>query len=445
MELLNRFIKNIEGLKLADKQHKLLLAVSGGVDSMVLADLCLKAGYSFAIAHCNFGLRGNDSDLDEQLVIDWAAKNNIVCYNTRFDTKQACEDMGKGTQETARILRYEWFDKLMNEHRFHRLVTAHHANDNAETLLMHLFKGTGISGLHGIPIRNGYKIRPLLFARKEEIREYATANKIAFREDVSNDTDDYLRNAVRLHVIPAAEKWFPNIIDNVSNSIQRFAEAEQIYRGAIEKQKKQLKEHRGNDIYIPVLKLQKAEPLYTICYELFNEYGFTSAQIPHIVQLLSSESGRYISSATHRIIRDRNFLIVTLLPESGQADMMHVDAVPCTLHAGNREMYFDLLTKPADVNTGNDIALIDAAKVNFPLTIRKWRTGDYFYPLGMGMKKKKLSKFFIDNKIPVHEKEHVWVVESNKRIVWVAGMRLDERFKITANTIDVLRIQLSAV
>lgn len=441
MELLEQFIKNWTGKKFAHSEQKVLLAVSGGVDSMVMADLFLKSGQPFGIAHCNFQLRGEESNLDEALVTEWAKVNNIAFHVIRFETKKSSDEWKKGTQETARILRYEWFDTLIKEHGYHRLSTAHHANDNVETLLINLLKGTGISGLHGVPEVNGYIIRPLLFAQKEDVRNYAGQHNIPYREDVSNETDNYLRNAVRHHIIPVADKWFPNAVQHVNDSINRFAESEILYKRAIEQERKKLIEKRGQDFYIPVLKLQKRVPLNTICYELFSPFGFSSAQIPQVIQLLSSESGHYISSATHRIIRDRNFLIITTNPTE-QTDFITIEAAPCTIETEKSRFALNIEKTPKSVPADNAVAYVDLDKLHFPLTLRKWRIGDYFYPLGMGMKKKKLSKYFIDSKLPINEKEQVWVLESQKRIVWVTGMRLDERFKVKDTTQQVLRVDM---
>jgi tRNA(Ile)-lysidine synthase len=424
--------------------QKVLLAVSGGIDSMVMAHLFFKAGIPFGIAHCNFGLRGEASDLDEQLVSERAAAYDAPFFTMRFDTKQKMAEWKKAVQETARILRYEWLDTVRTENQYTYLATAHHAGDNAETLLMNLFKGTGMAGLHAIPEQNGSIIRPMLFMAKEDIRSYAAAYDITWRDDASNDTDAYLRNAVRHHIIPAVEQWFPDAVSRIGESIQRFAQGEELYRKAVNAEIKKLAEPRGRDVYIPIRKLRHRRPLEAICYELFTPYGFSPAQVSQVMQLMDAESGRYIASATHRVLRNRDFLIVTdILPEA--ADMILVEAVPFELQAGRFRFHAKTGPRPDVIPSDPWVASIDMGRLEFPLVLRKWRKGDYFYPLGMGMKKKKISKFFIDQKVPLHQKEEIWVLESNKRIVWVAGMRMDERFKITANTSDVLTISVQAV
>lgn len=441
MDLLTSFIANWQKKQFVTTRQPVLLAVSGGVDSMVMAALFLQVKIPFAVAHCNFQLRGADADGDEAHVQQWAAQHNIPCYTTRFDTAAKAKEWKKSIQETARDLRYGWLEGVRKEHGYHSLATAHHANDNAETLLINLFKGTGISGLHGIPERNGHIIRPLLFATREQIAEYAKTHGIAYREDASNASDKYLRNAVRLNIMPVVAQHFPGVTEQLSDSIQRFAQAGQLYRKEVDRQLRRLKDQRGSDIYIPVLKLQKTEAVETIAYELFREYGFTAAQTAQLLALADAESGRFVASPSHKVIKDRNFLIITSAATE-ETDLVTIDAIPATVTTANGSFKFTQESITDNIPSAANIACLDVAKLNLPLTLRRWRTGDYFYPLGMGMKKKKLSRFFIDQKLPLHEKEKVWVLESNKRIVWVAGMRLDERFKITPATKEILKVEL---
>lgn len=421
-------------------EGKILLAVSGGIDSMVMAQLFAACGIDVGVAHCNFGLRGAASDLDEALVHDWCLRQGVSFHATKFATKQYAAEWKKGTQETARILRYEWFETLRQEFGYVRTATAHHANDNIETLLINLCRGTGIQGLHGIVPDTGSVIRPLLFAQREAIMTYALAENITWREDESNTTDDYARNAIRHRVIPELQKLFPAAVSNANESIRRFAEAEILYNKAVAAACKKLIEKRGNDYYVPVRKLRHVQPLATICYELLQPFGFTPLQTPQVLRLIDAETGRYVLSGTHRVIRDRDFLVVTTVAAEG-ADMIPIEGAPCTVSVGTHEFLFEIKDTPAVIPADKNIACINAAAITFPLTLRRWRTGDYFYPLGMGMKKKKISRLLIDQKIPLHEKEHIWVLECNKRIVWVAGIRPDERFKVTPSTTHVLIVE----
>jgi tRNA(Ile)-lysidine synthase len=439
-DLLDQFLEYWGKKQFAEKEQIVLLAVSGGMDSMVMADLFQKSGIKFAVAHCNFGLRGEASDLDERLVRDWCNTNNIVIHSILFDTKQKSLEWKKATQETARILRYEWFEVIRQENKYAVVATAHHANDNVETLMINLFKGTGISGIHGIMPRQGRIIRPLLFAGREMIASYATENKIPFREDASNATDDYLRNAVRHNIIPAVQQLFPHVIGSVNESIARFSEAEILYKRAIDIERKQLLDKRGHDYYIPIRKLLPREPLATICYELLVPFGFTSRQLPHVLSLLESESGRHISSSTHRIIRNRDFLVITSLPAE-TADLIVIDAVPCKVNTGKFSYSFSVHPKPKIIPADPNIACLTMAEIEFPIVLRTWRTGDYFYPLGMKMKKKKVSRLLVDEKIALHDKEDIRILECNKRIAWVSGIRLDDRFKIKESTEQALVVK----
>lgn len=438
--LFTDFRKEWEGMHEAVRNGRVLLAVSGGLDSMVMAHLFCQAGITIGVAHCNFGLRGAASDMDQALVNDWCLQNGVPFHTTRFETKGYAAEWKKGTQETARILRYEWFDTLRQEFGYCRTATAHHANDNAETLLINLFRGTGIQGLHGIVPDNGQVIRPLLFASRADIQTYAHQEHIAWREDESNASDDYSRNAIRHHVIPEVEKLFPNVVGNINESIKRFAEAELLYAKAIDAQRKKLIEKRGNDYYLPIRKLRHVTPLHTICYELLQPFGFTAAQVPQVIKLLGAEAGRYVMSSTHRVIRDREFLVITTVA-AHSTDMVQVEGVPCLVQVDTFDFHFTIKERPEVIPTERSIAYLDANAITFPLVLRRWRIGDYLYPLGMGMKKKKVSRLLIEQKIPLHAKEHIWVLECNKRLLWVAGIRPDERFKVTAATQQVLVIE----
>jgi tRNA(Ile)-lysidine synthase len=444
MNLLHQFKQNWLAKKFCLPDGSILVSVSGGIDSMVLADLFLKSGMQFSVAHCNFQLRGEAADQDERFVALWCSLHKIQLHSTRFDTHERSEEWKKGIQETARILRYEWFEQIRKENNYAKIATAHHANDNAETMLMNLFKGTGISGIHGILPDQNKIIRPLLFAQKQDILFYAAGNNVIHREDASNASDDYLRNALRHNIVPAILELFPNAIQSLNDSIGRFAEAEILYKKAIQSELKKLVEQRGQDFYIPILKLQKCSPIATICYELIHPYGFSPAQVEQVLNLLLSESGHYTQSATHRIIRNRDFLVITTLP-SQTTDLILVEAVPFTVDTAKYRFSFSIIDKPKEIDTNPDIALIDMKHIEFPLILRKWKTGDYFYPLGMQMKKKKVSKVLINEKVALHEKENTWVVECDKRITWLAGIRLDERFKIKESTEKVLLVKKVAI
>jgi len=458
MNLLKKFTDFIKKENLFQPKDKLLLAVSGGVDSVVLCELCKLAGYDFVIAHCNFQLRGEESERDEQFVRELTKKYNVEIFVKKFDTEKYAEENKLSIQVAARELRYGWFNQIVNGQlsmvnshagfirhsplTIHHILTAHHANDNIETLLINFFKGSGISGLRGILPKHGNIIRPLLFAKKEELIEFAKENNLSYVEDSSNVSDKYTRNYFRNQLIPSVQKVFPQVEDNLLNNIQRFKDIETLYQQSIELHKKKLLEKKGEEIHIPVLKLFKSDPLPTIVYEIIKDFGFTSNQTEDVIKLLNSDSGKYVQSHTHKIIKNRNWLIITsslttvteniLIEEedkvveflNGKLEMKQISAAGYKLSGSGR------------------IAQLDSDEIKFPLLLRKWKQGDYFYPLGM-KKKKKLSRFFIDQKLSLTEKENIWVLEMNKKIIWIVGKRIDERFKITPKTKNILKISLS--
>jgi tRNA(Ile)-lysidine synthase len=307
---------------------------------------------------------------------------------------------------------------------------------------MNFFKGTGINGLHGILPKQGNIIRPLLFAKKEEISAFALANNLSFVEDSSNALDKYTRNYFRNQLIPDLQKVFPQVEDNLLNNIERFREIELLYNQSVQLEKKKLLEKKGNEIHIPVLKLLKVEALNTIIYEIIKDYGFTAHQNSEVVNLLKSETGKYISSATHRIIKNRNWLIITP-NKTIEAENIFIEENDKLVAFQQGEINLELLpTTNYKPQTTNLTAQLNAAEIKFPLLLRKWKTGDYFYPLGM-QKKKKLNRFFIDQKLSLTQKEKTWVIEMDKKIIWVVGLRIDDRFKITDSTKYILQLSLT--
>ena len=445
MTLLKQFTDYISSNNLLLPGDKLLLAVSGGVDSVVLCELCCQAGFDFGMAHCNFQLRGADSDRDEKFVRELAQKNNVEFHSVKFETKRVAGEKKVSVQEAARDLRYSWFEQIRKTGGYTYILTAHHADDNIETVLMNFFRGTGIKGLKGIEPRHEHIVRPLLFARRHQLEEFLESNNLKYVPDVSNLSDDYTRNYFRNQVIPLIKQSYPEVNDNILGNIARFREAEQLYRQAISVHKKKLLEIKGNEVYIPVLKLKKTEPLHVIVYEIAREYGFSSGQVEEIIALLDSDSGKYIQSPSHRIIKNRNWLIIAPL-EVGKADIVIIDGTGnWQSSAGN--MKVELTTDPIPSTTqlkqaSNFQANMDAAEIKFPLFLRKWKQGDYFYPLGMP-KKKKLARFFIDTKLPKTEKEKIRVVEMDKKIIWIVGYRIDDRVKITDKTKSILKLSFS--
>lgn len=457
MNLLKEFEQYIKQQNLFNTKDKLLLAVSGGVDSVVLCELCRRAGFDFFIAHCNFQLRAAESERDENFVRELGKKYAVEVFVKKFDTEKYAADNKCSIQVAARELRYAWFDEILNDVKNNFvsktgkqpatvvwLLTAHHANDNIETLLLNFFKGTGISGLHGILPKQKNICRPLLFAKKETLLAFANENQLPFVEDSSNASNKYARNYFRNELIPGLQKVFPQVEENLLDNIERFSEIEVAYLQFINQQKKGLMENKGNEVHIPVLKLLKAKPLKSIVFEIVKDFGFTAHQTGEVIGLLTSESGKYIPSASHRIIKNRNWLIISP-NKSTEAINILVEKTSKKIKFQPGTISFDIITSDkfsGHIQTANYIAQLDAGEIKFPLLLRKWKAGDYFYPLGMN-RKKKLSRFFIDQKLSITQKENTWVLEMDKKIIWVVGMRIDNRFKVKSNTKKILQVTLA--
>jgi tRNA(Ile)-lysidine synthase len=475
MILLQRFKEFVQKENLFSPKDQLLLAVSGGIDSVVLCELCKQAGYDFVIAHCNFQLRGAESKRDAAFVQQLAAKYDVPFLVKEFDTENYAAANKLSIQEAARELRYGWFRELTGSPQSGagspkpeaenmkyntpdsrllthdslptHLVTAHHLDDNIETMLMHFFRGTGVSGLRGMLPKQGELVRPLLFARKEELKKFGEEHKLNWVEDSSNALDKYTRNYFRNQVIPLLQKIYPDVDTNLINNLQRFADMEVLYEQSINGHRKKLLVIKGAEVHIPALKLKKALPLHTIVYEIIKDFGFSAHQTGEVIRLLESESGKYVRSATHRVIKNRNWLIIAPLQTEQSGIVLIEDGdTKIDFEAGRLTIkQLPVAGLPADLSAeplakARSIASLDAAAIRFPLILRKWKQGDYFYPLGM-KKKKKVARFLIDQKLSLTAKEKVWVLEMNKKIVWVAGMRIDDRFKITPHTSHTIQIE----
>jgi tRNA(Ile)-lysidine synthase len=421
------------------KDGHFVLAVSGGADSVVLAHLLKGAGVNFELAHCNFKLRGAESDRDESFVKNLAVTLDVPFSCKHFDTEGYATAHKISIQEAARNLRYDWFATFNTI-----VITAHHANDNIETVFMHFCRGTGIAGLTGI---EPYKVkerllRPLLVFHKHEIIDYATEAGIAFVEDSSNASDKYTRNFFRHQVLPSVQEVFPKSEQNILHTIKHLREVSEVYKIAMQKIVSKLQFIHGNEIHIPVLMWQKAKPLDTVSFELLYPYGFTAAQIPEAIKLLDAHNGAVLISPTHRLIKNRNWMILAPLETATNTSVVVVEQDDTSVHFPGGVLGLQssaaLVPEASDSNT----CMLDAAALQFPLILRPAATGDYFYPLGM-QKKKKLSKFFIDLKLSKTAKEKVWVLVSDNRIAWVIGYRIDNRFKLTPASSGAVKLTFS--
>lgn len=452
MDLFNAFQTYLKSEQLLQPHHRLLVAVSGGVDSVVLCHLCQRAGIPFDMAHANFQLRGDDSFRDEAFVLDLAQQWQVPFHRQRFSTQETAIQQQQSIELTAREQRYTWLYGIINDlnqqavdHREPQrcvLATAHHADDNVETMMMHFFRGTGIRGLRGILPKQEQLIRPILFARKFDLLAYAEQEQLAFVVDHTNAENDFTRNYFRNVLIPSVQEKFPGVAQNLQANLLRFRETEILYQQALQLHIKKLVEHRGVELHLPVLKWTKAVPQNTLMHEVLAPYGFTAHQVPEALQLLQSSSGKYICSASHRLFRNRNWLVLSPLMAAG-AEHILVEAGTTSVSVDGDIM--ELKTVEVSANSipkgDNNRVQVDARYIVFPLLLRKWKTGDYFYPLGM-QKKKKMSRFFIDQKLSLSEKERIWVLTSNERIVWVIGHRIDDRFKLTAATTHAIELKI---
>jgi tRNA(Ile)-lysidine synthase len=468
MSLLERFEQHWKHQfpNLSTRNCHLLLTVSGGADSVVLTDLIVKAGFNCTIAHCNFQLRGAESERDEQFVRALGDRYFLQVIVKKFETKLYAAEHKMSIQLAARDLRYAWFEEINNLQTLELasaekirnqggkdshttgsgfpacyIVTGHHADDTIETVLMNFFRGTGILGLRGIlPIQKDQQlIRPLLVFKKEELLNYATENGLSFVEDSSNSSDKYTRNYFRHQLIPSLKSIYSNVEENILNNIVRFGEIEELYQQSILIHKHKLLIYKGNEIHIPVLKLQKSSPLQTIVWEIIKTFNFSAAQVSEVIKLIGSDNGSFVQSSSHRVIKNRNWLIVAPI-ENELVQHILIESGDKKIIFANGALLIDTV-KASKIQITSDVtvALLNADVLQFPLLLRKWKQGDYFYPLGM-QKKKKLSRFFIDQKLSKTQKENVWIVEMNKKIIWVVNHRIDDRFKITASTESILKI-----
>ena len=430
---LNHLEKNFPSISVS----KLIIAVSGGVDSIVLFHLCLKLKLNFFVAHCNFKLREKESDLDEKFVKDLAIKHNIKFYTKSFNTKKLSNNDNKSIQMVARELRYSWFEELSKELNVKHILTAHHLDDSLETFLINLSRGSGIDGLLGIPKVNDTVFRPLLIFKKDEILSYAKENKITWREDSSNKKNEYLRNQIRLEVLPKLKEINPNLLENFSKSIDRLQQSKSIIKDKMDDFVSDVSFTRDKNIYFEINKIKQVSNIDAYLYELLKKYNFT--QWDDIRDLLDSQSGKQIISKTHKLLKDREHLILAKNSElENKSLLINKSSKEVAVSAGKIKISVAKKISKQDL----DVIYLDSDKLDFPLRVRSVLSGDYFYPFGMNGKKK-VSKYLKDEKTSVFDKDKVLILETSKnKIIWVIGMRLDDRFSVTDNTKEITKIEL---
>ncbi|MEG2070159.1 MAG: tRNA lysidine(34) synthetase TilS [Bacteroidales bacterium] len=419
------FFNHLERLTGDPYKNKFLLAVSGGADSSVMAALFHSWHLSFDMAHCNFHLREEDSNKDMNLVQTMATKYQCKLFIKEFNTFQEQKNSGKSIEMVARDLRYTWFAEIGKEYDY--LVTAHHANDNAETLLMNLIRGTGLKGLTGIPEKNGRIIRPLLHFSAAKIRQYALQNHINFREDLSNFSDQHHRNKIRLSVIPKLEEIKPEVIKTFTHDIELIKKQYLFYQNQIDSICQKLRTEKENTIYIDINELLSYQNVEVLLYEILTQYHFNADTVHNILYHLQDHSGKRFYSKTHLMIRDRNCLIISPLDQEIISPILIHSIEELVQHGFECEMLSYQASIQFDKNPNT--LYVDTDKITFPLILRSWREGDYFYPLGM-KGKKKLSDYFTDKKVDLFTKQKIKLLGQQNEIIWVVGYRADNRYKI---------------
>jgi tRNA(Ile)-lysidine synthetase-like protein len=416
---------------------KILLATSGGKDSMVMVHLFQQLDYEIGIAHCNFQLREMESFEDQNFVQEYASANDIPVFITQFDTKAFAEDYKVSTQVAARELRYNWFYELLETEKFDYILTAHHADDNLETFLINLSRGTGLEGLTGIPEQNDKVIRPLLAFSQEEMEEYARINNIQWREDSSNASDKYLRNKIRHHLVPMLKDLNPNFLSSFHKTQTYLQEAQVMVEDASIMIYQQVAKQEEDTIYFDLKKLKKLPNYKSYLHQWLKEFGFSAWE--DIYDLVESQSGKYVFSPEYRLLKDRDSLILGPINFVNEKEEYAIDE-------NQKEVNIPLnltFCKVADISlTTNSAIFVDADKLQYPMILRHWNEGDSFQPFGMNGKSKKVSKLFKDEKLSLLEKENSWLLCSNEDIVWIIGLRQDERFRIENTTKNILKIQL---
>jgi len=438
--MVKEFQQYVSENDLFGKRDSVLLAVSGGIDSMVLLQILSQTGIKLAVAHCNFQLRGKESDEDESFVTQNCKKLNIKYFTKSFDTRGYAGSKGISIQMAARELRYMWFEEIRMKYSIDHIAVAHNNNDSIETFFINLIRGTGLNGLTGIKAKAGRVIRPLLFASREMIVKYAEEHNIPFREDSSNRESKYARNRIRNEIIPLMEDLNPSSQRAISETISRLNDVSILYNDHISLTKERLFKHFDAHIEIQIDELSGLKPSGAYIFDLFKGFGIGPSQAKNFEDLLRSESGKQFLTLTHRILRDRNKLIIEEL-KWNKATKIEINSEEDLLN-GETFLTAKILT-PDEFIPRDDPAIeyFDADLLKYPIRIRNWRAGDYFYPFGM-QGRKKLSDLFIDSKIPVNIKEKCLVMESDGSIIWVIGVRSDNRFRVGDSTSKILELRL---
>ena len=445
LSMIDKFTAFIENKALFGPNDMVLLAVSGGLDSTVLAHLFAQSAYPFAIAHANFGLRGAESDEDERWVAALAERYQVPLHTHRFATKDYAHEHSLSTQIAARRLRYAWLEEVRTEHGYARVATAHHQDDQLETTLLNLVRGTGIAGLRGMLSRRGALVRPLLFAPRQALETYAQQHQLEWREDRSNASYAYRRNRLRHHVVPLLRQLNPNLLGTYERTRERLHATEQVLLAEVERVKKDAYREVEGDVWLDKMVLRQHPQTTLILAELIRPFGFSYPQARDVAACLSGDAvaGQRFLSVRHILFVEREQLVIKqkteekLVTRAVRATDGRIEIPSLTLTFSlHPALNYPLPRQP-------QVAVLDADRLRFPLQLRPWQAGDWFFPLGMEHRKK-LSDFLIDRKVPRHRKASVYVLTSEENIVWVVGWRIDHRFRVTDQTQKVYEISSTA-
>ena len=433
------FKRHIENFFPTVANEKILIAVSGGLDSMTLTDLCLKSNYDISLAHCNFSLRGDESDSDEIFVKDFGSTHKITVYTKKFDTKAYLENFNQSTQMVARELRYNWFRDLQEKYNFKWVLTAHHADDNLETFLINLNRGSGIEGLKGIPVVNNSFVRPLLIFNRQDLLSYAIKNNLKWREDCSNSSFDYQRNLVRHKIIPVLKEVFPDFIMSLNKTQKYLKSSSNLIANHISEIEDNIISFSSDDEkHYDLAKIQLLKSKKSYLFPLFAKYGFTDWD--ELYNLFEAQSGKQINSNNYSIIKDRKVLILHSknfkLPKS-----FVINSFDDTIYIKHLNYNLSIDESSGVVEKSPNVIYVDTDKLTLPLQLRPWKNGDYFFPMGFN-KKKRLSKLFKDEKLSLVEKSKVMLLCSNNQIIWVIGIRQDSRFVPNECTNSISKISV---
>lgn len=442
MEILKKVSQFIDANQLLQENERILVGVSGGSDSVVMLHILLKLGFECVVAHCNFHLRGEESMRDELFVEKLAESYKISYKKIDFDTIGYAKANKISIEMAARELRYNWFRSQAQLNKCTSIATAHHSDDSIETLLLNLIRGTGLKGLTGIEPKNGNIVRPLLTCSRSEIENYAQKHKLEFVTDSTNKESDFSRNKIRNIILPLMAEVNPSVKKSMAENIARLRGAWYIYAEKIAEIESEITFSKGDQFYINIEKVKSHSEPQTVLYEILQKFHFHSDVVEDVYEGLDKPAGIRFFSDTHRLLKDREYLIVDIIEPNSKLEYSieeNKTSIETPVKVELRKLSWN---KEFIFSKSADKIHIDADKVKFPLTLRKWKHGDSFQPFGMKTSKK-LSDFFIDEKINRNQKEELWLLESENKIVWIIGIRLDDRFKITKHTQNILEIALN--